>query len=190
MKGLCTNPRVAAMLVALVCCSCALSLTAKEIVVVLNRNYTYSDPRWETSVTLKKGEAIRVNTMRGANWDFWPYPAANVEIPKRVAHIPGTVKGEKCIEITASDVPLYEKPSMKSNVMCINTASAASVFHAQFVPLSKLPKTDDWGIEAEWEKRTFEKGVKLPYKGKKGKFFKTEIAGTTYYIPASKARIK
>lgn len=55
----------------------------KELVVVMNRNYTYQDPRWESSVVLKKGEAITVINEKGANYDYWPYPAANVAIPKK-----------------------------------------------------------------------------------------------------------
>ena len=126
----------------------------------------------------------------GDDYDYWPYPAANVAIPKNVTHIPGTATGERCLVINTSKVRFLEKPSAKSRALCYNVASTASVYHIQFINMNKKPRKDDFGLAAEWDPMTLPRGTKIPYKGKSGNYYKTEINGYTLYIPAKQARLK
>ena len=160
------------------------------VVVVMNRDYTYQDPRFMCSGVLSKGDAFSVENIKGANYRWWLYPAANIDFPKRVAHIPGTVKGEKCIVITGTNVRFREKPSTNAGVLCDNVASTASSYHRAFISLDNPPKTDEWGLEAEWHPYYLAKGTRLPYKGKEGDFYKTEFNGMTLYISARYCKLK
>ena len=162
----------------------------KELIVVLNKNYTYEDPRWGSPVELKRGEAISVYDKAGASYEYWPYPAADVAIPKKVAHVPGTVKGERCLIVTTNGLRLLEKPSAQSPYYCYNADSGASVAHNQFVSDKARPATDDWGLQADWQPYTYPKGTRLPYKGKQGNFYKTEIDGQEFYISAKQCQLK
>ena len=154
----------------------------KELIVVLNRNYTYEDPRWGSPVELKRGEAISVYDKAGASYEYWPYPAADVAIPKKVAHVPGTVKGECCLIVTTNGLRLLEKPSAQSPYYCYNADSGASVAHNQFVSDKARP--------ADWQPYTYSKGTRLPYKGKQGNFYKTKIGGQEFYISAKQCQLK
>ena len=165
-------------------------MTMAQLVVVMNKNYTYTDPRWEQDVTLDKGQAITVTDAGGDSYEYWPYPAADVAIPKKVTHIPGTVKGERCLVINTSKVRFLEKPSAKSRVYCYNVENTASIYHNQFINMSRKPSKDDFGLEAKWDPMTLPRGTKIPYKGKSGNFYKTEINGTTFYISAKQANKK
>lgn len=172
--------------------SCVMTLAQEQssIVVVMNDEYTYSDPRWGQNVTLDKGSAITVYNIEGDDYEYWPYPAAEVAIPKSVAHIPGTVNGERCLVINASNVRFLEKPSAYSRVLCYNIASTASVYHIQFINMKKKPKKDDFGLAAEWDPFTLKQNTAIPYKGKSGSYYKTEINGQTLFISAKQARLK
>ena len=126
---------------------------AKEVVVVMSRNYTYEDPRWGQPVELTKGTAIKVlDEGGGDDYYYWPYPAANVVIPRSVAHVPGKVKGERYLVLTGTNVRLREGPSTKYGYYSYNIASSASVYHNQFITDNNQPAKDDWGLDAEcWE---------------------------------------
>ena len=143
----------------------------KELIVVLNKNYTYEDPRWGSPVELKRGEAISVYDKAGASYEYWPYPAADVAIPKKVAHVPGTASAQS---------PYY----------CYNADSGASVAHNQFVSDKARPATDDWGLQADWQPYTYPKGTRLLYQGKQGNFYKTKIGGQEFYISAKQCQLK
>lgn len=162
----------------------------KELVVVMSRNYTYEDPRWLSPVELKRGEAIVVQDQEGASYDFWPYPAADVAIPKRVTRLPGAVKGERYLVLTVSNARLLQSPSAQSPYYCYNVESSASVYHNQFVSDGNRPKTDEWGLEAEWQPVTYPKGTRLPYKGKQGGFFKTKIGTLEFFISARHCQLR
>ncbi|MBR5102735.1 MAG: hypothetical protein IK092_06380, partial [Muribaculaceae bacterium] len=140
-------------------CAVAKGQDSKEVVVVMNNDYTYTDPRWEQDVTLKCGEAITVIDTQEGDYEYWPYPAADVAIPREVTHIPGTVEGERCLIIKSKSAHFFEKPSGKSNVYCYNIASTASVYHIQFIPMNKPPKKDEYGLTAEWEPMTLNYGT-------------------------------
>ena len=163
--------------------------TSKEKVVIMNRNYVYEDPRWEQSATLPKGEAIIVQDV-GTAYEYWPYPAADVRIPKNVAHVPGTVKGERYLVINGTNVRLREGPSLRHGYYCINVLSGASVYHNQFVTDKNKPKVDEWGLEAEWEPYYLPKGTRIPYLGRQGDFYKTKIDGVVFYISAKFCLLK
>ena len=154
---------------------------AKEIAVIMSRDYTYEDPRWGSPVQLKKGEAITVMDEKGAAYDYWPYPAADVSIPKNVTRLPGAAH-ERYILLNGNNVRLHEAPSLKSGYYCINTESGASVYHNQFIKDTNKPKTDDWGLAARWEAYTLPKGTRLPYLGTQNGFYKTKFNGTVFYI--------
>lgn len=191
MKSHKVNTRIL-LLALLACASCLVTLAQEQrtIVVVMNNDYTYTDPRWEQNVTLERGYAFTVNDSEGDDYDYWPYPAADVAIPKNVTHIPGTAKGERCLVINTSKVRFLEKPSAKSRALCYNVASTASVYHIQFINMNKKPRKDDFGLAAEWDPMTLPRGTKIPYKGKSGNYYKTEINGYTLYIPQKQARLK
>ena len=162
---------------------------SKEIVVVMKRNYTYEDPRWSQPVTLEKGKAITVISDGSSSYAFWPYPAADVSIPKAVTRLPGS-NGEHYILINGTNVRLREGPSTKYGYYCYNSASGASVYHNQFIHDSRKPKTDDWGLMAEWEPYYLPKGTRLPYLGTKNGFYKTMFNGTVFYISAKYCKLK
>lgn len=158
---------------------------AKEVVVVTNRNYTYDDPRWSQPVELPKGTAIKVlDEGGGDDYYYWPYPAANVVIPRNVAHVPGYIKGERYLVLTGTNVRLREGPSTKYGYYCYNIASSASVYHNQFISDTNQPSKDDWGLEAEWRPYYLPKGTRLPYLGKQGDFYKTKFNNQVFYISA------
>ena len=177
-------------LMAITSCLATLAQEQSTIVVVMNNDYTYSDPRWNQNVTLEKGFAITVYDIEGDDYEYWPYPAADVAIPKSVAHIPGTLKSERCLVVNTSNVHFLEKPSANSRVLCDNIESTASVYHTQFINMSKKPKKDDFGLAATWDPFTVKRNTAIPYKGKTGNFYKTEINGYTLYIPTKQARLK
>ena len=162
---------------------------SKEIIVVMKRNYTYEDPRWSQSVTLEKGTAITVMDDGSTTYSYWPYPAADVGIPKEVTRVPGS-NGERYLQITGTNVRLREGPSTNYGYYCYNAASGASVYHNQFIHDSKKPETDDWGITAEWEPYYLPKGTKLPYLGKKNGFYKTMFNNTQFYISAKYCKLR
>ena len=141
-------------------------------------------------VELKRGEAISVYDKAGASYEYWPYPAADVAIPKKVAHVPGTVKGERCLIVTTNGLRLLEKPSAQSPYYCYNADSGASVAHNQFVSDNARPATDDWGLQADWQPYTYPKGTRLLYQGKQGNFYKTKIGGQEFYISAKQCQLK
>lgn len=163
---------------------------AKEVVVVMNRNYTYEDPRWGQPVELMRGEAIKVLDEGSGAYFFWPYPAANVVIPRSVAHVPGKVKGERYIVLTGTNVRLREGPSTKYGYYCYNIASSASVYHNQFITDNNQPAKDDWGLDAEWRPYYLPKGTRLPYLGKQGDFYKTKFNDQVFYISAKFCQLK
>lgn len=155
----------------------------KDLVVVMNRNYTYEDPRWNQSVTLKQGEAITVVDDGSANYDYWPYPAANVVIPKKVTRLAGT-KGEHYIIINGTNVRFREGPSTRYGYYCYNAENTASVYHNQFIHDNNKPKTDDFGLAARWEPYYLPKGTRLPYLGQQNGFYKTKFNNNIFYISA------
>ena len=161
----------------------------KVIVVVLKRNYTYEDPRWSQPVTLEKGKAITVNSDGSSTYNYWPYPAADVSIPKDVARLPGS-NGEHYIIINGTNVRFREGPSTNYGYYCYNAASGASVYHNQFIHDNKKPKTDDWGIMADWKPYYLPKGTRLPYLGKAKGFYKTMFNGVVFYISAKYCLLK
>ena len=162
---------------------------SKQIVVVMKRNYTYDDPRWSMQVTLKKGQAIEVVNEKGAYYDYWPYPAANVAIPKSVTRLPGS-NGEHYLVLNGTNVRLREGPSTSYGYYCYNAASGASVYHNQFIRDNNKPKTDDWGVMADWEPYYLPKGTRLPYLGKVKDFYKTKFDGVVFYISAKYCLLK
>ena len=161
----------------------------KEIVVVMKKNYTYEDPRWSQPVTLEKGEAITVMSDGSASYNYWPYPAADVEIPKSVARLPGS-NGEYYLQIDGTNVRLRQGPSTSYDYYCYNAANTASVYHNQFVPNNNQPATDNWGLTAEWEPYYLPKGTLLPYLGKEKGFYKTMFNGTQFYISAKYCKLR
>lgn len=161
----------------------------KEIVVVMKKNYTYEDPRWSQPVTLEKGKAITVMSDGGSTYNYWPYPAADVEIPKEVTRLPGS-KGEHYLQINGTNVRLRMGPSTSYGYYCYNVANTASVYHNQFILDNEKPETDDWGLTAEWEPYYLPKGTKLPYLGKEKGFYKTMFNGTMFYISAKYCLLK
>ena len=161
----------------------------KEIVVVMKRNYTYEDPRWSQPVTLEKGEAIKVMSDGSSTYDYWPYPAANVGIPKEVTRLPGS-NGERYLQVNGTNVRLRKGPSTNYGYYCYNAANTASVYHNQFIHDNKKPKTDDWGLAAEWVPYYLPKGIRLPYLGKEKGFYKTMFNGTQFYISAKFCLLK
>ena len=164
---------------------------AKEMVVVMSRNYTYEDPRWGQPVELTKGTAIKVlDEGGGDDYYYWPYPAANVVIPRSVAHVPGKVKGERYLVLTGTNVRLREGPSTKYGYYSYNIASSASVYHNQFITDNNQPAKDDWGLDAEWRPYYLPKGTRLPYLGKQGDFYKTKFNDQVFYISAKFCQLK
>lgn len=161
----------------------------KQIVVMMKRNYTYEDPRWSQPVTLNKGEAITVMSDGSATYDYWPYPAANVGIPKGVTRLPGSI-GEHYLQINGTNVRLREGPSTSYGYYCYNAASGASVYHNQFIHDNRKTSTDDWGLAAEWEPYYLPKGTRLPYLGKERGFYKTKFNGVIFYISAKYCLLK
>lgn len=163
--------------------------TPKEIVVVMKSNYTYEDPRWAHPVTLEKGVAITVMSDGSASYNYWPYPVADVEIPKEVTRLPGS-NGERYLLLNGTNVRLREGPSTKYGYYCYNEENSASVYHNQFIRDNKKPKTDDWGLRAEWVPYYLPKGTRLPYLGKENGFYKTMFNGTVFYISAKYCLLK
>lgn len=161
----------------------------KEIVVIMKSDYTYEDPRWSQSVTLKKGEAITVMNVSGPSYEYWPYPAADVDLPKAKTRLPGS-NGEHFLQISGTNVRLREGPSTNYGYYCYNAASGASVYHNQFISDKNKPKTDDWGLTAEWEPYYLPKGTRLPYLGKENDFYKTKFNGTVFYLSAKYCLLK
>ena len=161
----------------------------KEVVVVMKQNYKYDDPRWDMSVQLDKGEAITVMDVGGTSYEYWPYPAADVSVPKNVTRLPGGA-GEHYIIINGTNVRFRKGPSIRHGYYCYNAINTASVYHNQFVTDSRKPKTDDWGLEAEWKPYYLPKGTRLPYLGKKNGFYKTKFNGQVFYISAQFCRLK
>ena len=161
----------------------------KEIVVVMKSDFTYEDPRWSQPVTLEKGEAITVMGDGDVTYNYWPYPAANVEIPVEVTRLPGS-NGERYIQINGTNVRFRQGPSTSYGYYCYNAASTASVYHNQFIHDNKMPKNDDWGLTAEWKPYYLPKGTRLPYLGKEKDFYKTSFNGTTFYISAKYCLLK
>ena len=161
----------------------------KEIVVIIKKNYTYDDPRWSQPVTLEKGTAITVWNDGSPTYNYWPYPAANVGIPKSVTRLPGS-NGERYLLLNGTNVRLREGPSTSYGYYCYNKQNSASVYHNQFIIDSKKPKTDDWGLEAEWAPYYLPKGTRLPYLGKEKGFYKTRFNGNIFYISAKYCLLK
>ena len=162
----------------------------KEIVVVMTKNYTYEDPRWSNQVTLEKGKAITVMSIKDRpSYNYWPYPAADVEIPKEVTRLPGS-NGERHLKVNGTNVRLRKGPSTKYGYYCYNAANTASVYHNQFINDNKKPKIDNWGLTAEWEPYYLPKGTLLPYLGKENGFYKTMFNGTYFYISAKYCLLK
>ena len=162
---------------------------AMEIVVVMKSDYTYEDPRWSQPVTLEKGSAITVIDDGSTTYDYWPYPASNVGIPKNVTRLPGS-NGEHYIQINGTNVRLRKGPSTNYGYYCYNVANTASTYHNQFIGNGKKPKTDDWGLTAEWKPYYLPKGTRLPYLGKKNGFYKTAFNGVEFYISAKFCLLK
>lgn len=163
--------------------------TAKERVVVMRQNYTYDDPRWNTPVTLDKGEAITVMDNGGNTYEYWPYPAADVSVPKNVTRLPGGA-GEHYIIINGTNVRFRKGPSTRYGYYCYNSINTASVYHNQFVTDSRKPQTDDWGLKAQWDPYYLPKGTRLPYLGKQNGFYKTKFNGQVFYISAQFCLLK
>ncbi len=161
----------------------------KKEVVVMSRNYTYDDPRWNTPVQLEKGEAITVTAADGGYYEYWPYPAADVAIPKNVTRLPGAA-GERYLVVNGTNVRLRKGPSTNYGYYCYNAANTASVYHNQFITERNKPKTDDWGLSAEWEPYYLPKGTRLPYLGKQSGFYKTKFNGQVFYISAKFTLLK
>lgn len=155
----------------------------KEKVVVMRRDYTYEDPRWSTPVVLEKGEAISVIDASAKEYEYWPYPAAEVHIPKCVTRLPGAA-GEHYLVLNGTHVRLREGPSTNYGYYCVNLENTSSVYHNQFVNDSNKPGTDAWGLTAEWEPYYLPKGTHLPYLGKQAGFYKTKFNGTVFYVSA------
>lgn len=187
MNLLKTHSRLLLTLLGLLACLTTMAQEQQSLVVVINHDYTYSDPRWEQPVTLKKGAAITVVDTDGDYYQYWPYPAADVAISKSVTHIPGTAAGERCLVVKTAGAHFLEKPSKRSRVLCYNIGSSASVYHIQYVNLSRKPKEDDYGLQADWSPMSVPCGTKIPYKGKKGAYYLTEINGHKLYISAQQA---
>ena len=161
----------------------------KEMVVVMKRNYTYEDPRWSQRVTLERGEAITVMSNGGSTYQYWPYPAADVSIPKAVTRLPGS-NGEHYLQINGTNVRLREGPSTSYGYYCYNSENTASVYHNQFIHDNDKPDTDEWGLAAEWEPYYLPKGTRLPYLGQKNGFYKTKFNGVMFYISAKYCLLK
>lgn len=161
----------------------------KEVVVVMKHNYTYEDPRWGEPVEIVKGEAITVIPSSKSTYQYWPYPAADVEIPKKVTRLPGEA-GEQYIVLNGTNIRFREGPSTNYGYYCINTQSSASVYHNQFIKNPSAVKTDNWGLTAEWEPYYLPKGTRLPYLGKKNGFYKTKLDGIVFYVSAKFCLLK
>ncbi len=161
----------------------------KEVVVVMKRSFTYEDPRWNNPVTLEKGEAVTMMDHGDADYSYWPYPAADVVIPKDVTRLPGA-GGEHYLVINGTHVRLREGPSTQYGYYCYNAASTASVYHNQFIRDNQRPATDNWGLTAEWAPYYLPKGTRLPYLGKRNGFYKTAFNGREYYISAKYCLLK
>ena len=161
------------------------------IVVIANKNVVYEDPRWGGEQSISKGQAISVSNTTGTHYQWWPYPAADVSLAKKQFHIPGTWKGEKCIVINGTNVRFREKASLQSGILCYNTASGASYYQTGFIEDSSVKKEIiEEGSIVYWDPYYLPKGTRLPYKGKEGDFYKTELNGMTLYISTKYSYVK
>lgn len=163
---------------------------AQEKIVVMSQNYTYEDPRWGGNQLLEKGTAIRVypSESEGGYEYFCGYTAASVILPKRVAHLPGTVRGERCIVVNGTNVRLREGPSTKSGIYCYDENNGSSVARQQFRKVPGVEKTED--MEYHWVPDYLPKGTRLPYLGRVGDFYKTTFDNTVFYIAAKYCLLK
>ncbi len=162
-----------------------------QIVVVANKTVKYEDPRWGGEQSLNKGEAITVSYDGGSEYEWWLYPAAFAVLPKKDFHIPGSVRGEKCIVVNGTNVRFREKPSTQSGILCYDIDSGASTYSVNFVQQSHIQrhlKID--GCPVYWDPYYLPKGTRLPYKGKSGNFYKTEFNGMILYISAKYSYVK
>ena len=163
----------------------------KVLVVVANRNVSYEDPRWGNNNTITKGKAISVIDDGSNQYEWWLYPAADVILAKKDFHVPGSIKGEKCIVINGTNVRFREKPSLQAGILCYNIEHAGSTYHIEFVKQSSVQKNlrvD--GVPVFWDPYYLPKGTRLPYKGRVGDFYKTELNGMTLYISAKYCSLK
>lgn len=162
-----------------------------QIVVVANKTVEYEDPRWQGNGSLEKGEAITVSDDGGSDYQWWLYPAAFAELPKKDFHIPGSVAGEKCIVINGTNVRFREKPSTQSGILCYNIDSGASTYSIDFIKQSLIQRHMQIdGFLVYWDPYYLPKGTRLPYKGKTGSFYKTEFNGMVLYISARFSYVK
>lgn len=164
-------------------------MSAQEMVVIMSQNYTYDDPRWNNPATLEKGEVITVYKEGDTYQYFGSYTAASVGIPKHVFHIPGSVRGERCIVINGTHVRLRKGPSTKTGIFCYDANNGSSVARYDF-KVKPGKETDADGIKYEWTPFYLDKGTRLPYLGKAGNFYKTSFNGYTFYISAQYTYVK
>ncbi len=161
----------------------------REIVVVMKRDYTYEDPRWSHSVTLDKGKAITVMDDGGPYYNYWPYPAADVSIPRNVTRLPGS-NGEKYLQLNGTNVRLREGPSTRYGFFCYDAASGASTYQYRFIHDGEKTEPDEWETIVDWTPYYLPKGIRLPYLGKENGFYKTRFNGTVFYISARYCLLK
>lgn len=165
------------------------SMKAQEFIVVMNQDYSYEDPRWNHKVTLKKGDVISVLKNDDSYQYYGGYTAASVDIPKHVFHIPGSVKGEKCIVVNGTNVRLREKPSTKSGIYCYDENNGGSVARYKF-KLKPGVEVDEDGYQYGWQPYYLDKGTRLPYLGKSNGFYKSTFNGVVFYISARYTYVK
>ena len=154
------------------------------IVMIVDKEYSCPDPRIEDSTwTFHKGDAVHVFPTDNGYDYFGPYTAACVSLPKDLCHLPGSVRGEKCIVVNATKVRLRQGPSTQSGIYCIDALQTGSVSHAQFRP-KQGKEVDADGNVSEWIQFFFNKGTRLPYLGKFGAFYKSRFNDIEFYISA------
>jgi len=163
-------------------------INAQQMIVVMNQDYTYNDPRWEDQkVTLEKGQVISVYKEDGTYQYFGGYTAASVAIPERVFHVPGRAPGEKSIYINATHLRLRQGPSTKYPMFCYDADNASSIARYAF---RKAPgKQKDEDMTYNWKPYYLDKGTRLPYLGKKNGFYKTTFNGEVFYVSAKYCRL-
>ena len=162
------------------------SMKAQEMVVVMSQNYTCEDPRGfgeEPKWTLKKGEALHVYKREEGYEYYGPYTAASVILPFRVCHVPGTVKGEKCIIINGTNLRLRQAPSTKSGIYCYDSDYGGSIAQEKFL-VHPEKELGVYGTSYSWKPFYLPKGTRLPYLGKVNGFYKTKFRGSVFYLSA------
>ena len=179
------------MLLALMMIS-SMYVSAQELVVIMNEDYTCDDPRGEegnAGWNFKKGDALHV--YKGDNGDyeyFGPYIAANAMIPKNLCHLPGE-RGEKYIVINVENLNLREGPSTRHKIYCYDSEYGGTFDPSKFLanPHSELGV---YGNSRSWKAWHLPKGIRMPYLGKENGFYKTSFNNIVFYICAKYCTLK